>query len=72
MNKKPYPKTIFGFLRSKIIVNILIVICSVVFTIGTIEIITGGLISHKVTQFHKKIVSYHTLLTKSPWPIGAY
>jgi hypothetical protein len=58
--------------RSKIIVNGLLVICSSVITILLIEFLTGGLITHKIKQFHNQIVTYHKLLTTSRWPIRAF
>lgn len=58
--------------RSKIIVNGLLVICSAVITIVLIELLTGGLMTHKIKQFHNRIVTYHKLLTTSRWPIGAF
>ncbi|MCX6582247.1 MAG: hypothetical protein NT166_18910 [Candidatus Aminicenantes bacterium] len=58
--------------RSKIIVNGLLVICSSVITILLIELLSGGVMTHKIKQFHNRIVTYHRLLTSSRWPIGAY
>ena len=66
MRKKTGPR------GSKIIVNGLLVICTSVITILLIELLTGGLLTHKIKQFHNQIVTYHKLLTTSRWPIGAF
>ena len=72
MNENISPKKGFGSVKSRIIINTLIVIFSFAISIGLIELFSGGLLTHKIIGLHEKIILYHNLLTGSRWPIGSY
>jgi hypothetical protein len=61
-----------SFFKSRLVINLTLVLFSILFTVGVIELLTGGLLTRKVTEFHNRIVSYHKQLIQSPWPLGTY
>ena len=72
MNENISPKKRFGSVKSRIIINTLIIILSFGISVGLIELFSGGLFTHKIIGLHDRIVSYHNLLTGLRWPIGSY